>query len=221
MFLAGLRTMEVKKVFKFVCVLALSISVFGVIEPLYFSIKASLAQRMLESAWTKSIQNPQSNVKPWPWADTWPVFKLTLIKRNSLREGGNQSFRQEDNNYSDTAKSYIVLADASGESLAFAPGLMTGTLYPGELGNSLIAAHRDTHFAFTERMTIGDLVEVEYKDGIRYVFEIDQLQIIDSRRESPIIDLDEYRVTLVTCYPFEQSSEETDLRLLLSGKLAM
>ena len=196
-------------------VLALSAGIFGLIEPVYLTIKASVAQRLLESAWQKSRLNPLQDVKPWPWADSWPVFKLIL--KQSADSRGSLSYPS--NSSPPKTASYIVLADASGESLAFAPGLMTSYLYPGELGNSLVAAHRDTHFAFLAHMKVGDKLEVEYKDGSRLRFNVDLLKIIDSRVESPVIDLDEARLTLVTCYPFEQSSQQTDLRLLISGKL--
>ena len=62
--------------------------------------KAMLAQSLLETAWSETLRTGKE-VKPWPWADTWPVARLT-VPRLGIRR--------------------IVLAGASGSSLAFGPG---------------------------------------------------------------------------------------------------
>lgn len=41
---------------------------------LYIPAKAWLAQQLLENAWANS--HATQAVKPWPWADTWPVARL-------------------------------------------------------------------------------------------------------------------------------------------------
>ena len=38
-------------------------------------VKAQLAQYLLQHAWVRTI-NGEHNVKPWPWADTWPLARL-------------------------------------------------------------------------------------------------------------------------------------------------
>jgi len=63
-------------------------------------VKAKLAQVLLQRAWAVSLAG-QRDVKPWPWADTWPVARLVVP---SL--GIDQ----------------IVLAGAHGRTLAFGPG---------------------------------------------------------------------------------------------------
>ena len=65
-------------------------------------VKARLAQVLLQRAWagTLAVQY-QYDVKPWPWADTWPVARLVVP---SL--GIDQ----------------IVIEGAHGRTLAFGPG---------------------------------------------------------------------------------------------------
>ena len=41
----------------------------------YIHAKAMVAQLLLESAWTETLSG-NKEVKPWPWADTWPVARL-------------------------------------------------------------------------------------------------------------------------------------------------
>jgi sortase A len=201
-----------------ILVIVILVGLVPVAQGIYYQAKAHTAQWLLEKAWRQSQQDHRGEHRPWPWADSWPVFKLTLIEKGRLPIVNETTLpRQGDG---DIAKySYIVLADASGESLAFAPGLMTPQIYPGDLGNSLIAAHRDTHFARLGTLQVKDLMRVDFKDGSRLEFTIDRLEIVNSETESPVLDLDEARLTLVTCYPFDAEIEQTPLRYLVSGKI--
>ena len=40
-------------------------------------VKARLAQVLLQRAWADTLAG-QRDVKPWPWADTWPVARLVV-----------------------------------------------------------------------------------------------------------------------------------------------
>ena len=63
--------------------------------------KAWLAPVLIERAWLASLDNPGARVKPWPWADTWPVARLRVPA-----EGVD----------------LLVLEGDSGNALAFGPG---------------------------------------------------------------------------------------------------
>src|ERR1700753_111666 len=62
--------------------------------------KEILAQVLLARASTESIASHHP-VKPWSWADTWPVARIEVKRLNA---------------------SMIVLAGSSGQALAFGPG---------------------------------------------------------------------------------------------------
>lgn len=170
------------------------------LQPLYYYAKAELAQVLLQSAWQKT-QVAATSQKPWLWADTWPVFKM-VVQSETL---------------SQPLTSFIVLADASGESLAFGPGLVSHSMLPGEPGHSMVAAHRDTHFALLQQLKIDDQILIEYPDQSQVQFAIDKIVIVDSRNLQPEVESDETRLTLVTCYPFEPQAEETPFRYLVSA----
>lgn len=112
-------------------------------QAIWIHAKAELAQVLLERAWQQSLTQDQP-VKPWPWADTWPVARLTS-PRHQVQ--------------------LIVLDGASGATLAFAPGHMAGSASPGEIGNTVLSAHRDTHFSFLEHLRMGDELGLETPDG--------------------------------------------------------
>lgn len=199
---------KMKNTLKWLFITGLVLSGIGLLRIVYYQGKAGVAQMMILSAWEESqtlklaktvkVTKAVENIKPWPWADTWPVMKLEFP---SLDE------------------SSIVLKDDSGESLAFGPGLMTQDILPGDIGNSFIAAHRDTHFSSIGRLKKNQEIQVTLHSGITYNFEIDKIKIVDSRSQQPWTETKEKRITLVTCYPFDGSIANTPFRYLVSGFL--
>jgi sortase A len=143
--------------------------------------KAWLAQRLLHRAWA-ATQTASGPVKPWPWADTWPVARLSLPDRGI---------------------DLIVLADASGRSLAFGPGLVAGSAPPGAPGNTVLSGHRDTQFRFLKDLVLGDRIRLETADGTRLDYAVTGTLVIDAQDVEILWDTDETRLTLVTCFPFD------------------
>ncbi len=148
----------------------------------YIQAKAWLAQSLIQEAWAR-VQAGEDQARPWPWADTWPVARLRAPAQALER---------------------VVLAGADGRTLAFGPGHLYGTALPGEPGNSVIGAHRDTHFAFLQWLEDGDVIEIEtpYRRIVRY--RVVERSIVD-RRSTGLIGqtVDGRQLTLVTCYPFD------------------
>ena len=192
--------MIAKKHVKYFFIIGLILSSIGLLRIAYYHVKAEVAQIMIKSAWEEmnSVVDNNKNIKPWPWADTWPVMQIE---------------------FPDLDESSIVLKDASGESLAFGPGLMTSDILPGDIGNSFIAAHRDTHFSSIGRLKRSQMIHVTLNSGISYSFKIDKIKIVDSRSEQPWVNTNEKRITLVTCYPFDGSISNTPFRYLVSAVL--
>jgi sortase A len=143
--------------------------------------KARVAQILISSAWQRTVTG-QGPVHPWPWADTWPVAKLSFPRLGVER---------------------YVLAGSDGSSLAFGPGHATGTARPGERGNSVIAGHRDTHFDFLRHVRVGDELIVERPDGVEARYRVGTAEILDRRDVWVMDQAGPSRLTLVTCYPFD------------------
>ncbi len=162
----------------------------------YIHAKAVLAQFLLETAWSETLDG-QKEVKPWPWADTWPVARL-----NAPRLGASR----------------IVLAGASGSSLAFGPGHLFNSAIPGEDGNVIISGHRDTHFAFLSKLQAGDILQLESSDRKQLVYTITQIAIVD-KNQTPLIPTDENnKLLLITCYPFEAIRAGGPLRYVVTAE---
>ena len=162
----------------------------------YIPAKAWLAQELMQRAWLR-ISAGEDRAAPWPWADTWPVARLTAASRDI---------------------DLIVLAGGSGRTLAFGPGHLGASAMPGQVGNSVIAGHRDTHFAFLRNVRQGERLGIETTSGGRHVYEVIDLQIVDSRTGSLELDTDLAMLTLVTCYPFDALEPGGPLRYVVTAK---
>ena len=160
--------------------------------------KAALAQVLLEDAWERTRKG-EDKVRPWPWADTWPVARLRVPRLDV---------------------SVIVLEGASGRTLAFGPGHHQGTPLPGRPGNSLISAHRDTHFRFLRDLEPGDEIRVEGAAGTSRRYQVTGTAIVDRREARLAADDDRPRLTLVTCYPFDAVVPGGPLRYLVFAEAA-
>jgi sortase A len=165
-------------------------------QGLYIHAKAALAQVLLDRAFTQSLASG-APVKPWGWADTWPVARVTIPRIGA---------------------SAIVLAGASGQALAFGPGQVERTPDAGEEGTTIYSAHRDTHFAFLKAVRIGDTIEVTRRDGKAFRFRVMHTSVVHFDHSG----IDPYaagrRLVLVTCWPLD-GTLSGPLRYLVHAEL--
>jgi sortase A len=148
---------------------------------LWIHAKALLAQVLLQRAFAQSIVTGH-DVKPWPWADTWPVARIELKRIGA---------------------SAIVLAGSSGQALAFGPGQVERTPDAGERGVTVYAAHRDTHFAFLKDVAVGDEIAVTRRDGRTFRYRADGASVVrfDATGIDPLSE--HHELVLSTCWPFD------------------
>lgn len=150
-------------------------------ESAYIHAKAVLAQVLLERAFAETIDTGR-DVKPWSWADTWPIARIEV-----KRIGANA----------------IVLSGSSGQALAFGPGHVEQTPDAGERGIAVYSAHRDTHFHFLKDVVIGDEILITRRDGLAFRYRIIGTSVVRFDR-SGIDPLEAgHKLILSTCWPFE------------------
>lgn len=147
----------------------------------YMTLKAMLAQVLLEQAFSASLADGR-DVKPWSWADTWPVARISVPRLGA---------------------SAIALYGASGQALAFGPGHVENTPEAGDPGTAVYAAHRDTHFAFLKDVVVGDEVEVARRNGSRHRFRVTGTSVVrwDGAGLDPAAP--GRHLALATCWPFD------------------
>ena len=147
----------------------------------YIHAKAFVAQVLLERAFTETIASGRA-IKPWSWADTWPVARIEVKRLHT---------------------SAIVLAGSSGQALAFGPGHVELTPDAGERGVAVYSAHRDTHFSFLRDIAIGDEIVITRRDGHAFRYRADGASVVrfDASGIDPLTD--GYQLVLSTCWPFD------------------
>lgn len=163
----------------------------------WIPVKAAVAQVLLERAFTETVARGVP-ARPWPWADTWPVARVSVPRLGA---------------------SAVVLSGGSGEALAFGPGWLRGTAEPGRPGVAVFAAHRDTHFRFLGEVQPGDLIVVTRADGTGVSFRAGAGRVarwnasgIDGLGGRP-------RLALVTCWPLD-AKRRGPWRYIVEAELA-
>lgn len=164
-----------------------------------FYLKAWVADQLISQAWLNSLEN-KKNIRPWSWADTWPIAELTIPRLNITQ---------------------IVLMGDSGRILAFGPGLTESSAMPGDSGLSVISGHRDTHFKFLKDLREGDQLVIKTRAGTS-TFILDELAVVDQNDflidRDDISKLQSANVMLVTCFPFDALIAGGDLRFIAIAK---
>ncbi|MES9971334.1 MAG: class GN sortase [Candidatus Thiodiazotropha sp.] len=155
--------------------------------------KAWLAQALIATAWNVTASETD-NIRPWPWADTWPVARLEVPRMGVRR---------------------YILAGVSGRTLAFGPGWATQTALPGSLGASLIAGHRDTHFHFLKGLRQGDRLLLHTPGDKRVIYRVTATGVVSQRQSRLISDQEQRELLLVTCYPFDTLHPGGELRYVV------
>jgi sortase A len=155
--------------------------------------KAWLAQHLIASAWADAGPGALPR-RPWPGADLRPIARLTVPGK---------------------AVNLFVLDNASPRALAFGPAHVDGTAPPGSWGNSVIVAHRDTHFAFLRDLQPGDEVDVESAGGARSTYVVRDVSIVDKHASRLLDPADQPQLTLITCWPFDAVAPGTPLRYVV------
>jgi len=166
-------------------------------QGLWIQSKAVLAQHLISSAWEKNLETSQV-VKPWSWADTWPVAKLSDTRSQTTM---------------------YVLDGAQGNSLAFGPGYLHGSAKPGFPGTSVVGGHRDTHFTFLQQTEKDDIFQIENTNGEIKYYRVNSMRVVDSRHEPLMAYSEKDQLLLVTCYPFNAVRANGSLRYVVTAEL--
>lgn len=200
------RKHRLAPVLAFIMVLA-GVSLFA--KGGYMQAKAHFAQFLVANAWERTLAQGGQH-KPWSWADTYPVARLFLEDDTPAAA----SLWQSDN----SRKSLYVLAGAVGRTLAFGPGMLLSGARPGETGNTVIAGHRDTHFAALEHMKPGQMLEMQIPTGESLSYEVFDAAIYHESDAWLMADTDTAILTLITCYPFDALFANTPHRFVVRAR---
>lgn len=120
------------------------------------------------------------SVKLWHFVKPAPVARIS-IERLGIRE-------------------VVMAGDGSHESLALGPTVVKR----GDAGSpvTVLAAHRDTHFAFIRDLQAGDIVTMEQVSGEVERYRVTRFETVRWDRFAYPLDPARPLLALTTCYPF-------------------
>ena len=194
---------------------------FLCVQASWLPAKAWLSQQLIKHSWQQSISimaqqqmqerqqqirsqdntNPHSlskpiAIKPWPWADTFPIAELV--------------FQRID-------KSIVVLNGGDPTTLAFSAGAVAPFNQPAAIKPFVVAGHRDSHFAFLEDIAIKDIVSLVDARGKMQHYQVESIDIVDATIGQFPLVADERSLVLITCYPFKGITNSADERYVITA----
>lgn len=110
----------------------------------------------------------------------------------------------------------IIRRGADDETLDRAVGLLPGTATPGEAGNVVLAAHRDTFFRPLRKIRVADRIRLVVPPN-EYVYEVESTRVVTPQETNVLQSHGLEELTLVTCYPFGFLGPAPD-RFIVSAK---
>jgi len=161
----------------------------------YMMAKAKVAELLLDDTWQLAVDRGEK-LQPWPGMDALVAGRISIAGRE-----------------------LVTLDRTTGQTMAFAPGLMAGDITKLSESEYVLAAHRDTHFSGVEKLRMGSLLRWETVAGLAANYEVTDVRIVDAS-----VEAFEYRnradtLVLITCYPFGVSLESTTLRYVVEAQL--
>lgn len=163
---------------KLIIATLLTVGSWQVGSSVYLLAKAQLAQYLIADAWQATLKDGETH-KPWDWADTHPVAKLSFP---ALQQ------------------STYVLEGANGRNMAFGPARTLSSGMPGDSISTVISAHNDSHFSFLGQVKLNDVIQIETLKG-QFNYQVTDLRVIDSSQQQVSIKQQD-ELVLTTCYPF-------------------
>jgi len=94
----------------------------------------------------------------------------------------------------------IVVEGSGRRALLRGPGHLEATAYPGDEGNVVITAHRDTFFRHIYELNKGDVIQVQ-RNWATYLYEVTGKKVVEPTDLSVAAPSKDARPTLITCYP--------------------
>jgi len=159
-----------------------------------FYLILSGARELVEPSWHQ-----------WKVSRTWPFTRLVPVKPATPRMLDHSLFHTGDT----VAKLQIprlqgewyVVEGTESESLRLGPGHMSGTAFPGERGNCVIAGHRDTQFRKLQDIRKGDEIVLNTTAG-ESRYKVTGWDIVKPTDTRSLNDTPNGVLNLITCYPF-------------------
>ena len=148
------------------------------------------------NSWNKIIETGVYT-KPWSSFDGIPILRIE-IPRYKI--------------------SQIVMKNTSAQNLAFGPAWHSESYLPKDNKVTIISGHRDSHFIYIKNLEIGDIIKIQDKENNWYTYIVENFFIVNSLKEEILMNQNEKKLLIITCYPFNEIHSGTPYRYIISAK---
>lgn len=179
------------------------------LQAAWLPAKAWLSQQLINASWQQAMTEQQLKqakqqsksstpiaLKPWPWADTFPIAAL--------------DFQRLD-------KNIVVLNGGDPTTLAFSVGAIAPFNQAGGDKPFVVAGHRDSHFAFLQDIILKDVISLTNTHGRSQLYQVERIDIVDASAAQLALPADQANLVLITCYPFEGISDNANERYVITA----
>tara|TARA_R110002167_G_scaffold1108_5_gene4785 strand:+ start:19521 stop:20165 length:645 start_codon:yes stop_codon:yes gene_type:complete len=175
------------------------------IQASWLPAKAWLSQQLIQRSWqqsmlaqenTANVNNKQIAIKPWPWADTFPIAELVFQRLD---------------------KSLVVLNGGDPTTLAFSAGAIAPFNQANSTKPFVVAGHRDSHFSFLKEVAMKDIISLTDTQGRDQLYQVERIDIVDATSGQLPLRADESNLVLITCYPFEGLGNDASERYVITA----
>lgn len=142
--------------------------------------------------------NTNIAIKPWPWADTFPIAELSFKR---LKED------------------IVVLNGGDPTTLAFSAGAIAPFNQTNSTKPFVVAGHRDSHFAFLEDILMKDVISMTDQHGQSQLYQVETIDIVDASSGQLPVLANNSSLILITCYPFNAIGNDANERYVITAKL--
>ena len=147
----------------------------------WLPIKGWLSEQLISYSWHQATLS-QQKIKPWPWADTYPIAKISFERLN---------------------KKVVVLNGGDPTTLAFSAGAIAPFNQASGTQPFVVAGHRDSHFSFLNEVLMNDIISLADKYGQNQLYQVEAIDIVDASTGKLPMLAEDSPLVLITCYPFE------------------
>ena len=174
------------------------------IQASWLPVKAWLSQELISYSWQQSVNSRSSlsnnlnvSIKPWPWADTFPIAELSFKRLQ---------------------KNIVILNGGDPTTLAFSAGAIAPFNQTNSAKPFVVAGHRDSHFAFLEDILMKDVISMTDQYGQSQLYQVEAIDIVDAATGQFPVLANDSSLILITCYPFNGIDQDANERYVITAK---
>ncbi|MFT5299140.1 MAG: sortase A, partial [Colwellia sp.] len=78
---------------------------------------------------------------------------------------------------------------------------------------------RDSHFSFLDEVDMKDIISLTDRYGQSQLYQVEAINIVDASTGQMPLLADDSSLILITCYPFNNSSSNSNERYVITAKL--